>query len=323
MNPFSTTPAESAAQWGERRLIEAVRTWLGDASPPPPEGIGDDCAVFKPTAGTETLVTTDPVLWGRHFDEKVSPEQAAEKLLKRNLSDIAAMGGRARMAVISLLLPATTSLTWLERFHLGLRECALKYKVPISGGDVSQTDGLLGACMTLVGETTAGRALTRNGASVGDKIFVTGSLGGSLLGHHFSFEPRLREGQWLAARPEITAAIDLSDGLAKDLPALLPSGTEAELNSEAIPLSPDARAMAAQTGRSRLHHALTDGEDYELLVTAKGDVDELLEIWQEAFSIPLTLIGSVRERQGNSNDFPLRGIPGELVGEAHGYEHLR
>lgn len=323
MNPFQTTRAGSAGEWGERRLIKAIRRWLGDASPPPPEGIGDDCAVFLPGAGSRILVTTDPILWGRHFDENSAPEEAASKLLKRNLSDIAAMGGRPRIAVISLLLPPSTSLEWLERFHHGLRESSLRYTVPISGGDISQTDGLLAACMTLIGETTAGRALTRAGAAAGDRLFVTGALGGSLLGHHLSFEPRLAEGQWLAARPEVTAAIDISDGLAKDLPSLLPANGEAELLAEAIPISESAKHMAEKSGRPRLFHALCDGEDYELLITVDGQsAARLLADWKNAFGTALTCIGTVAPRAPDSDEPLLRGLPTGLAEAVHGYEHL-
>lgn len=323
MNPFKTTRVGSAAEWGERRLIETIRQWLGDASPPPPEGIGDDCAVFSPGAGNQILVTTDPVLWGRHFDESAAPEEAAAKLLKRNLSDIAAMGGRPRIAVISLLLPPTTSMEWLERFYHGLREGSLRYAVPISGGDISQTDGLLAASMTLIGETTAGRALTRTGTTAGDRIFVTGALGGSILGHHLSFEPRLPEGQWLAARPEVTAAIDISDGLAKDLPALLPAHGEARLLADAIPVSDSAARMAAKSGRPPLFHALCDGEDYELLVTADArSCARLLADWKNAFVTPLTCIGTIEERAPGSVGTVLRGLPSGLEEAIHGYEHL-
>lgn len=323
MNPFSATRAGSVAEWGEVRLIESIRHWLGAASPPPPLGIGDDCAVFSPAAGAEVLVTTDPVLWERHFDETVAPEQAAGKLLKRNLSDIAAMGGRGRMAVVSLLLPPATSIEWLGRFHHGLREASLRYGVSLAGGDVSQSDSLLGACMTLVGETVAGRALTRRGAGNEHGLYVTGRLGGSLRGHHLSFEPRLAEGQWLAAREEVAAAMDLSDGLAKDLPAFLPSGCEAELFPEAVPVSADALAMAASSGRPPLYHALCDGEDYELLVALKPGADSLVEEWKRRFVLPLTRIGLVRQKVENVQRSPLRGLPPGLAEEVCGYEHLR
>lgn len=324
MNPFTETHAESAAAWGESRLIAAIKKWLDDASPPPPHGIGDDCALFS-TPGAEGLVTTDPVLWKRHFDEHVSPEDAAGKLFKRNLSDIAAMGGQPKLAVISLLLPPSTSQPWLERFHLGLSQASRRYGVPVAGGDVSQTDGLLGASMTLIGETTSGRALTRSGASDGDHLLVTGRLGGSRLSHHFSFEPRLREGQWLVSRQEVVAGMDISDGLAKDLFAMIPETCDAELLPEAIPVSTDAKTTAETSGHSPLYHALCDGEDHELLIAVKQatPLNLFLREWSRNSDLPLTRIGFLRKRPADSPAPSLRGLPHELNKGLHGYEHLR
>lgn len=323
MIPFSQTSSQTAGHLGEQRLIAAIRDWLGPASPPPPGGIGDDCAVIDLAPGTRALMTTDPILWKRHFDETVSPEQAAAKLLKRNLSDIAAMGGRPRAAVVSLLLPLTTSLEWLERFHRGLRESALEFAVSIAGGDISQTDGLLAACMTLLGETTGGRALTRAGAQIGDRLLVTGSLGGSIRGHHLSFRPRLAEGQWLAARPEVKAAMDVSDGLAKDLLAILPAGSSAWLDTGKIPVSRDAGALSAETGKPSLLHALEDGEDYELLVAVDGQADlaTFRAAWHQDFHLLLTEVGSVRKLPPGGA--ALCGLPDSVTERLSGYEHLR
>lgn len=324
MNPFSQTRADTAAAWGETRLIAAIREWLGDASPTAPHGIGDDCAVFSLENHRQSLVTTDPVLWGRHFDETIAPVDVAKKLFKRNLSDIAAMGGRPRVAVVSLLLPPCTSLAWLRNFHRGLRDASLHYQVPLVGGDVSQTDGLLGACMTLIGQASGDRILSRQGASCGDSLFVTGHLGGSRLRHHFTFEPRLAEGQWLVARPEVRAGMDLSDGLAKDLPALIPASCTAELDPTSIPLSDDAVEVAAISGRSALYHALCDGEDHELLlaVDKKTDLAEFLRDWQQTFTLPLTRIGLLQSRISGDKSPVLRGLPSDMD-EIHGYEHLR
>jgi thiamine-monophosphate kinase len=325
MYPFSETPEETAGGIGESGLIALIRQWLGEASPPSPNGIGDDCAVFDLTPGTRGLVTTDPILWGRHFDETVRPQQAAAKLLKRNLSDIAAMGGHPVAAVVSLLLPARTSLAWLEAFHLGLREAATTWKLPIAGGDVSQTDGLLGACMTVIGQSTGERVLGRDGAACGDRILVTGSLGGSLLGRHFAFEPRLPQGRWLCARPEVTAAMDVSDGLGKDLLALLPAESAARLDPDKVPVSPDARSLAQTSGRSPLAHAFCDGEDYELLfaINSTADLNAFRDDWAAAFpELPLAVIGEIQQiLPGDS--IRIKGLPAALAGQISGYEHLR
>lgn len=220
--PFTDCAADRIDALGEVALLEEIRTWLGEASPPAPQGIGDDCAVWAaPPAGKQLLLTTDAVVYGRHFDATCPPELAAGKLLKRNLSDIAAMGGTPHSALLALTLPRNLSLRWLERFYRGLRECSLKYQTPITGGDITEgTDNFFAAHITLIGH--AERPLLRSGAQAGDHLFVSGALGGSLFGHHLHFEPRLAVGRWLAAQPDVHAMIDLTDGLAKDLPELLP-----------------------------------------------------------------------------------------------------
>src|SRR5882757_8441711 len=142
MNPFTSNLAHSVAAHGERKLIAGIRQWLGRASPAAPFGIGDDCAVIPPTKRHQ-LVTTDPVIWGQHFDATVPARAAGAKLLKRNLSDIAAMGGRPTVAVLALTLDARTSVAWLGQFYRGLAACARQYRVLIVGGDVAQADGIV------------------------------------------------------------------------------------------------------------------------------------------------------------------------------------
>ena len=167
-----------------------------------------------------------------------SRRAAGAKLLKRNLSDIAAMGGRPGSAVLSLALAPATSVRWLREFYLGLAACARSHGVKIVGGDITQAPaGFFGAFLTLHGEATGPRVLTRTGARAGDTIFVTGRLGGSRLGHHYKFTPRLREGAWLAAQPEVMAMMDISDGIAKDIWALTPAGLIASINPADIPVS--------------------------------------------------------------------------------------
>ena len=319
MNPFTSIRADSVLAHGELQLIAGIRRWLGSASPKSPFGIGDDCAVIPPTK-KQQLVTTDPVIFGRHFDETVPPSAVGAKLLKRNLSDIAAMGGRPRTAVISLALAPETSVAWLRGFYLGLAACARHYAVMIVGGDITQGPaGFIGAFLTLHGESTGHRVVTRTGARSGDHIYVTGTLGGSLLGHHHRFRPRLAEGVWLAGRREVRAMMDVSDGLAKDLAALTPPGLAPVLCAPAIPISAAARRCAHQTKRSPLAHALGDGEDYELLVAVQSGPAKLCfeRDWKKRFSkTKLSHLG---------NFSPLGPLPdGALrLADFHGYEHLR
>jgi thiamine-monophosphate kinase len=309
MQPFLRSSAGSVASLGEEKLITAIRRWLGPASPRPPFGLGDDCAVL-PASKHPQLITVDPVIYGRHFDAAVPPRAVGAKLLKRNLSDLAAMGARPVAAVLALSLDARTSLAWLEQFYRGLAACARRYGVAIVGGDVAQTDGGLAAGLTLLGVAAGPRILTRRGAKAGDWIYVTGRLGGSLSGgHHFRFTPRLAEGAWLARQAAVRSMMDLSDGLAKDLHALTPKGSIPAIAARNLPLRAGCTVAAG----------LTDGEDYELLFALRAgtNADRFAWAWRKNFPrVKLTCIGR----------FVPRGTaPGGFIDltRYHGYEHLR
>ncbi len=317
MTPFTALRAHSVAARGEQKIITDIRRWLGRASPASPFGIGDDCAVIPP-AKHHQLVTTDPVIWGRHFDASVPARAVGAKLLKRNLSDIAAMGGCPVAAVVSLALAPQTSVRWLEQFYRGLAACADKHKVKIVGGDITQGPaGFLGAFLTLHGESTARRVVTRSGARAGDAIYVTGTLGGSRLGHHHAFAPRLAEGAWLAGRSEVRAMMDVSDGLAKDLYSLASVGLVPALDAKAIPVSAAARRQALRSGKTPLAHALGDGEDYELLIVVHAGADRFEQAWRNRFpTLRLSCLG----RFVRKNHLPAGAL---RLADYHGYEHLR
>jgi thiamine-monophosphate kinase len=317
MSPFTPHRRATVARHGERRLITAIRRWLGAASPRSPFGMGDDCAVL-PSSPHAQLVTTDPVIYGHHFDRSVPARAVGAKLLKRNLSDIAAMGGRPVAAVISLALAPDTRFAWLRDFYRGLGACARRYRVKIVGGDLTQAPaGFFGAFLTLHGAATGRRIVTRNGARRGDRLYVTGALGGSRLGHHHRFTPRLAEGMWLAGRPEVRAMMDVSDGLAKDLGDLTPPGLAPALCAAAIPVSAAAQRAAKRSGRGALAHALGDGEDYELLVVVRARTGDFEKAWRRKFPrVPLAHIGT----------FVAAGrVPAGALDltNYHGYEHLR
>ncbi|MCM2275097.1 MAG: thiamine-phosphate kinase [Candidatus Didemnitutus sp.] len=321
MKLFTAQRRHSVLAFGEQRLIVAIRGWLGDASPRSPFGIGDDCAVV-PSSGRPMLITTDPVIHGQHFDDTVPARAVGAKLLKRNLSDIAAMGGRPVAAVLSLALAPETDARWLRDFYRGLAAAARTFRVRIVGGDITQGPrGFFGAFLTLHGEAAGSRAVTRSGARAGDALYVTGALGGSLLGHHYKFTPRLTEGAWLARRTEVRAMMDLSDGLAKDLGSLTPRGLAPALCGPAVPVSRAARRRATQTGTAPLAHALGDGEDYELLIVVARDADRAAfeRAWRTRFpSVPLSHIGGfvrAADRAALAGAINLR--------DYNGYEHLR
>ncbi len=318
MNPFTSVRSDSVIAQGELKLIAGIRRWLGSASPTSPFGIGDDCAVIPPTKNHQ-LVTTDPVIYGRHFDEKIPARAVGAKLLKRNLSDIAAMGGKPVAAVISLALAPETSVAWLREFYLGLAQCARRYRVKIVGGDITEgPTGFVGAFLTLHGESTGKRLVTRTGAKKNDLIYVTGSLGGSLAGHHYDFIPRLAEGSWLARRSEVCAMMDLSDGLAKDLDSVTPPGLVPALNASAIPISRAARRMSLQTKTDPLHRALCDGEDYELLIVVRGRSNQAAFEWAWRKRFPKLKLNHLGHfvAAGKWPEGSLR------LADYHGYEHL-
>lgn len=309
MHPFGRNSRATVAALGEERLIAAIRRWLGATSPRAPFGIGDDCAVLRASRGPQ-LITVDPVIYPRHFNDLVPPRAVGAKLLKRNLSDLAAMGGRPTAAVLALTLDPRVKLAWIEQFYRGLAACARAYRVPIVGGDVAQANGIVAASLTLLGEQTGPRVVTRTGARVGDAIFVTGALGCSLqTGHHHRFTPRLAEGAWLARQRDVRAMMDVSDGLAKDLHALTPRGGAPALEADALPRRAGADVRAA----------LADGEDYELVfaLAARADADAFTRAWRKAFPrTPLTRIGRF-VRRGTEPAGTLN------LDDYRGYEHLR
>jgi thiamine-monophosphate kinase len=325
MSPFDkNNPGETVAALGEERLIVAIRRWLGDATPPAPAGIGDDCAVI-PASPRAQVVTVDPVIHGRHFDDSVPPRAVGAKLLKRNLSDLASMGAMPRAAVVALTLPPRTRIRWLEHFYRGLAACARAHRVRIVGGDIAEPAGAgaaqtLAASLTLIGEPAGARLLTRAGARPGDWIYVTGALGGSLSGKHWRFTPRLAEGAWLAAQPEVRCMTDISDGIAKDLRPLAPPGARPALDANAVPVSPAARRAAARDGRAPLDHALADGEDYELAfaIARRADRDAFARRWKKRF--PRLRLSCIGRFVPDRKSLPAGAID---LTRHHGYEHLR
>lgn len=321
MNPFSQNPDETIARLGEKQLLRRIREWLGDTAPPTPEGMGDDCAEIPEPEKSARLVTTDSVVLGFHFEADTPPEAVGAKLLKRNLSDIAAMGGIPSRALVSGFLPGTTRLDWLEACLRGLAASARHYAVRIVGGDLTGSASDLALNLTLLGGGE--RFLYRHGGQPGDWICVTGQLGGSRLGRHLSFEPRLREGRALAAEKAVRACIDISDGLAIDLLNLLPDSASASIDPEVIPIHPDAGDAAVHSGKNTLFHALNDGEDHELLFLIRPDNaawESLKATFREAGLAPLSRIGSLVQR-GRAPILDKR--TGQPLADLHGYDHFR
>ncbi|MEC8190627.1 MAG: thiamine-phosphate kinase, partial [Verrucomicrobiota bacterium] len=218
---FTQSYEDSIAYLGERTLLSNIQKWLGPCTPPAPHGMGDDCAVLDPFFSGKPLLTTDSLTFGIHFNSNISAKDAGAKLIKRNLSDIAAMAGTPSSAVLALLCGPDVSTMWLQEFFEGVHSACLDYTVSLVGGDVSQIKkGAFSAVLTLTG--TASVPILRQTAQQNDQIYVTGSLGGSALGKHYAFLPRLVEARWLSKQSECSAMMDLTDGLGKDLSILCP-----------------------------------------------------------------------------------------------------
>jgi thiamine-monophosphate kinase len=232
-------------------------------------GIGDDAAVIDWSVHPDCLVTVDMLMEGVDFTfDTATPEQIGRKALAVNLSDIAAMAGRPVACVVAVALPREGGFELGQRLSAGLQALAAEFDVALAGGDTNTWNGPLVLSITVLGEPTGRGPVLRSGARPGDWICVTGPLGGSLLGHHLDFTPRVREAQALHQATTLHSLIDISDGLAADLGHILDeSRVGALLDAPEIPISPAARELSQRDGRSPLDHALADGEDFELIFT--------------------------------------------------------
>ncbi len=269
-------------------------------------GIGDDCALLAPAAGTQLAISTDMLVAGRHFFTDVDPEALGHKALAVNLSDLAAMGAAPRAFTLALALPQAEP-QWLEGFSRGLFALADRYQCELIGGDT--TGGPLNICITVFGELPAGQALRRDAAQAGDDVWVSGMLGdarlalGALRGE-WSLdaaergtiraalerpEPRVALG--LALRGVAHAALDLSDGLVGDLQHILErSHCSAHLDADALPRSAILRAQPLAVQRQC---TLAGGDDYELCFTAPPAARERLASLAQKLALPLTRIGTI------------------------------
>lgn len=254
--------------------------WLRERTPTDPRvlvGPGDDCAVLSPPS-RPLLVTTDMLMDGTDFVlAEVGARRVGRKAMAVNLSDIAAMAGAPTAAVVSVALPRD-GRDIAQELYLGLRDVADAFGVALVGGDTNSWDGKLAISVTAFGEATARGPVRRNGAKPGDWLFVTGPLGGSILGHHLDFTPRVREALALHSAVELRAMCDISDGLSADLNHICEeSRCGAVLHAEAIPITDAARERSRTSGRSPLQHAFGDGEDFELVfAVSPGDGERLL-----------------------------------------------
>ncbi len=275
---------------------ELIR-WLRERLPGHPKlllGVGDDAAVLRLAEQSDCVVTTDMVTDRVDFRlDECGARRAGRKALAVNLSDLAAMAARPVAVVVSIVVPHDGGGPLAVELIEGMLPLAEQFNVAIAGGDTNSWDGPLAISITAIGETTEHGVWRRSGALAGDHILVTGQFGGSIKGKHFDFLPRVHEALQLAADYQIHAAIDVSDGLSLDLAHICSeSNGGALLNLEAVPISDDARKLANQSsdGLSPLDHALSDGEDFELILVVPADEAQRL-LADQPLDVPLTCIG--------------------------------
>jgi len=292
------------SELGEDRLIAQLTASLG-RSKDVVLGPGDDCAVIRMTKGEPyLLLKTDSVVEDVHFLRSQSPAKVGWKALCRAISDIGAMGGHPRFALISLASPPEIEMAYWTQFYRGLRRAARRFDVQIVGGETTRTRGPIVITVSLTGTVDKKHLVKRDGGKPGDAIFVTGRLGGSLGGRHLTFTPRVKEGIWLARHFRPTAMMDLSDGLAKDLPRLAArSGPGFAIDPTKVP----------RNRGCSIEQAIGDGEDYELLFTLSAKESAALERqWRKAFPrLRLTRIGTLQRKSRKGT--PLAG----------GFDHFR
>ncbi len=287
-------------------------------------GAGDDCAVLDLGVPEKLILfKTDAVVEGIHFTRATPPAKIGRKALARGLSDIAAMAGTPTAALVTVALPPDFDAEFVAQIYDGLNALAEKHAVAIVGGETTTNPERILISIALLGTVPRGQPVLRAGAKIGDAIFVTGELGGSLAGKHLDFEPRLAEARWLTEHFAIHALMDLSDGLGGDLRQILnASQVGAEILKSALPISRAAKLAARGNSAAKppVMAALTDGEDFELLFTvASNDAVKLLDAWRAVFpKLKLSCIGKIVAGSG----IVLRDRHGSHPFNAGGYEHF-
>ena len=320
---------------GERALIERIRRRVPAADSALLVGIGDDAAVASPDRGALQVLTTDALVEGVHFDRRFStPADIGYKALAVNVSDVASMGGRSRFALLSLMLPAETTIAEVDGLLDGLLDLAAQTRISLAGGNITRSPGPLVVDVTLVGSVRPRKVLRRSGGKAGDILYVTGHIGAAAAGldwlrhesarttgehprpsdeslaecvtRHCRPEPRARVGSILGRTKAASACMDLSDGLADAVAGLAAaSGTGARIDSDLLPVHPGAREWFACRGTDPIS-ASVSGDDYELLFAVPSRKRSRLRgVIREARGLTFTRVGELTS--GGSVDLVRNG----------------
>ena len=264
-------------------------------------GAGDDCAVVKFRGAKDWLLfKTDCVVEEVHFAKETDARRVGWKAMMRALSDFAAMSGIPEFALITLAISGKKKVSWVREFYRGLNHAAARFDVAIVGGETSETVGPTVVVISVAGFAEPARCILRSGGKANDDLVVTGRLGGSIRGRHLKFVARIEEARWLTANFKVHAMIDLSDGLGADLPRLA--------HASKLGFSIDESALPVSRGCT-IQHAISDGEDYELLFAiSPRDRARLEKMWAKKFpNLLLTRIGKLTQQSPINNQQLLSG----------------
>ena len=335
--------AEDAVPWTIASEQDLIRTHLAPLARAHAgsSDLSDDCAIFTPAPGTELIITTDAVAAGVHFFPDDAPEDIAWKALAVNISDLAAKAATPRVYQMALSFPEAPTHDFMQRFASGLAQAQASFSILLSGGDTDQRPGPMTITITAIGEIPTGIRLTRDRARPGDAIFVTGTLGdaacglklrrddadarawpitaveqASLIDRYLRPQPRLATAHIL--RSYATAAMDLSDGLAKDLGRLAAAARAgAVIDSTRLPLSVPMKRLSV-SGVDVLDHVLSGGDDYELLFTAPPNAEPDIAATAAAAGLAVTRIGTMSMERGLRLSTPA----GEHPMQPKGWDHF-
>jgi thiamine-monophosphate kinase len=330
------------SELGEFGLIERIKDLVACDAKNHLIGIDDDAAAVRVSPEKILLATTDALIEGVHFDmQYFTFHQLGWRTLAANLSDIAAMGGQPRFALVALGLPPKLDVESALDLYRGMKAIGDEFGTAVIGGDTTRSPDRLFISITVLGEVAPQKLLRRSGAQIGDAIFVTGQLGGSAAGlrilkssdadlksqfsapveRHLTPCPRVNEAQFLAEHFPIHSMIDVSDGLASEVRHICKlSDVGARVKSAAVPIHPQTETAAKQFGESALEYALGGGEDFELLFTAPAEVsEELRNEFLAKFNLPCSEIGVICDK---IDGMKLLSADGEQPLLARGFDHF-
>jgi len=317
---------------GEKALIEILDKRFSQTDPRVIKGIGDDCAVTIPSRGKVLLSSTDTLTEEIHFSLTYTPPKLlGRKLVNVSVSDIIAMGGTPQFILLSITMPSTIDENFITELYRGVDEACKESSMVLIGGNMSSIpgEGSIVLTSTVLGEASKDKVIYRSGASAGEAVYVTGTIGTSYLGliglpRHLDPKPRTKIARTIARKGLATAMMDTSDGLAIDLATLAEaSKVSAKVETTLLPISSELQSYLKKE-KEDLQLPLRGGEDYELLFTAKEEHKEEIAMLAEQSGIAITRIGLIEISDKDSNHVRFIQNNGtELKIKNKGFDHYR